>query len=87
MPPGIPCKPTDGVSAKGPEAEPGRTFVRGGRGAVDLNIEVPEIVFVGNSANTGDSVVGCVRGWPQGKGMGGLRFGHEPLGLLDDSLR
>lgn len=35
-----------------------RTLVRRRGGAVDLDVEIPEVVFVGHCADAGDSVAG-----------------------------
>jgi hypothetical protein len=53
-----------------------RTFVRGLGGPVDLDVEVPQVVFVGDRADAGDPA-GC--GHVQHGRQESLRFGHEAL--------
>jgi hypothetical protein len=69
------------------------TLVRRLGRAVDLNIEVSEVVLVRDSTDTWDTisraVLGCdVRAQDRTlvSGTDNLRFGHEPFCLFNDTL-
>lgn len=69
-----------------------RTLVRRSRGAVDLDIEISEVIFVGNGAdtrNTANARLGYQdpANTQHGLGIYILRLGHQTFRLFNDTLR
>lgn len=71
-----------------------RTFVRRLSRAVDLNVEVSEVVLVGDGTDTWNTtsraVLGCdLRAQDRTLvfGTDNLRLGHKPFCLFNDTLR